>query len=168
MEISYYTVNTINDLVASDRFPNLKYIPVTKHRALSHSLNPRASGEDKILFIAWENDEVAGYIGVLPDRIVQENRWEKTGWLSCFWVDPEYRGKKISSALFSKVMEAWDNKILITNMATGTINFYLRTDLFRPPLYKSGIRGYLKFNLAAILPPKKSIFRKIVPFLQLL
>jgi len=65
-------------------------------------------------------------------------------------------------------MEAWNNRILITNMAPGTINFYQRTDLFRTPFFKTGIRGYLRFNLATILPPKKNIFNAIIPFLRLL
>jgi len=168
MEIRPYTVNTIAELTTSEQFMTLKHVPITKHRAVSHAHNPRASGEDKILFIAYENNEIAGYVGVLPDRIVHQDTCEKIGWLSCFWVDPGYRGKNISVSLFSCVMEAWDNKILITNMAPGTINFYLRTDLYRQPLYKTGIRGYLRFNLANILPPKNTIFKKAVPFLKAL
>jgi len=168
MEIRSYTVNTIAEFIASAQFLTLKHVPITKHRAVSHAHNPRSSGEDKILFVAYDNNEIAGYIGVLPDRIVHQGSWEKIGWLSCFWVDPGYRGKNISVSLFSCVMEAWDNKILITNMAPGTINFYLRTDLYRQPQYKTGIRGYLRFNLANILPPKKSIFKKAVSFLKAL
>ena len=168
MEIRHYTVNTITEFITSEQFLALKHIPVTKHRAVSHTHNPRASGEDKILFVAYDNNEIAGYIGVLPDRMVHQDMTEKIGWLSCFWVDPGYRGKNISVSLFSGVMEAWDNKILITNMTPGTINFYLRTDLFRQPLYKTGIRGYLRFNLANILPPKSILFKKTVPFLKVL
>lgn len=63
-------------------------------------------------------------------------------------------------------MEAWDNHILITNMAPGTIPFYLKTGLFNPPVYKEGFRGYLQFNFSEILPPKKEIFRKSIPLLK--
>jgi GNAT superfamily N-acetyltransferase len=168
MEIRHYTIKTIGDFIKSDLFLKLDHIPVTKHRAVSHMANPRASGEDKILFVGYDNDQVAGYVGVLPDRIFQQDSGEKTGWLSCFWVAPEHRGKNLSVTLFSHVMEAWNNRILITNMAPGTINFYMRTGFFREPLYKTGLRGYMRFNLSTLLPPKKKIYKNAVPFLKAL
>jgi hypothetical protein len=168
MEIRSYTIHTVNDLVASEQFRDWKHIPISGHRAVSQVHNPRASATDKILFVAFINNEIAGYVGVLPDMISQKGSLEKIGWLSCFWVDPAFRGKNISVALFSSVMDSWNNRILITNMAPGTINFYLRTDLYRQPLYKQGTRGYLRFNLATILPPKKPVFQKSVPLLTFL
>jgi GNAT superfamily N-acetyltransferase len=168
MVIRYYTVNNITEFVKSDQFLSLKQIPVSKHRAVSQAHNPRASGEDKILFVAYENNEVAGYIGVVPDMMVHRDAWQKIGWLSCFWVDPEYRGKNIAQSLFSRVMEEWENRIVMTNMAPRIIAFYQRTDLFCEPLNKQGIRGYLRFNLSSVLPPKKDLFKKVLPVLKVL
>ena len=168
MEIRVYTVNSITELVYSEPFQRFQHIPVTRHRAISHAHNPRASGEDKILFVAYENEEVIGYIGVLPDILYKKEEGVKIGWLSCFWVDPVYRGKNISTALFLSVMDAWKNKILITNMAPGTIPFYIRTGLFREPVYKEGIRGYMQFNLAVVLPPRRPVFNRIAPALKML
>ena len=63
MEIRSYTPGTILEFVASEQFSMLKNIPISKHRALSYAHNPRAAASDKILFVAFENDEVAGYLG---------------------------------------------------------------------------------------------------------
>ena len=160
MEITFYTPATIRDFVSTERFSLLRRIPVTPQRAVSHSGNPRATENDRILFVAWENNEVAGYLGVLPDFVYESNSAVRVAWLSCFWIDPAFRGNNLSTRLLSLVMEAWEDHILITNMAPGTIGFYLRTGLFNPPVFKEGYRGYLRFNLSEILPPKKKIFRK--------
>ncbi len=166
MEITCYTTATIVQFTSSDQFPKLRHIPITSLRALSHSLNPRADAEDKILFVAWEKDEVAGYLGVLADKILQSGTMVKCAWLSCFWVDPAIRGSGIAKELFLRVMVAWENRILITNMAPGTMNFYLRSGLFGQPQFKEGIRCFLRFNLAEILPPKKKLFERVKPFLS--
>ena len=160
MEITFYTPATIRDFVSTEQFSLLKYIPITLQRAISHFNNPRAEENDKILFVAWENDQIAGYLGVLADLIYEKDTPIRVAWLSCFWVDPAFRGRDLSNRLLLLVMEAWENHILITNMAPGTIGFYLRTGLFNSPVLKEGFRGYLRFNLSEILPPKKKIFQK--------
>jgi hypothetical protein len=85
-----------------------------------------------------------------------------------FWVAPAFRGMHVSTNLFKHVMEAYSNRILITNMAPGTMNFYLKTGLFKPAYYKEGMRGFMRFNLAEILPPKRKIFQNVKPLLQVL
>ncbi|MCX6252005.1 MAG: GNAT family N-acetyltransferase [Bacteroidetes bacterium] len=168
MEIRSYTKDTIGELLLSPGFTWWKNIPITKHRALSQIHNPRISSTDKILFVAFDGDEVAGYLGVLGDLIFMDDMPLRVGWLSCFYVDPVYRGKHIAMELFSQVMEAWDNTIFITNMAPETIGFYNKTGLFHEPVFKQGIRGFLRFNLAEILPPKRNIFKRCIPLLKVI
>jgi GNAT superfamily N-acetyltransferase len=167
MEIKYYTTGTILEFVSSEFFSKLKNIPISKHRALSYAYNPRAAASDKILFVAFENDEVAGYLGALPEKIFYRGEWKRMSWLSCFWIDPKYRGKNISKQLFDLAMQEWDNTAMITNMKPGTLKIYERTGYFRDPVTRIGIRGYLRFNLAEILPPRGGIFVRIKPVLQL-
>jgi GNAT superfamily N-acetyltransferase len=166
MEIKYYTIETIGDLISDPGFARWKNLPVTRHRAISHMHNPRVNPDDKILFIAFDGDEVAGYLGVLGDKVFMDQFPVRIGWLSCFYVDPAFRGKNLSRELFNRVMEAWDNTIFITNMAPETIRFYNKSGLFHEPVFKQGIRGFLRFNLADILPPKRSLFKKVLPLLN--
>jgi len=165
MEIKYYTTGTILEFVSSEQFSRLKNIPISKHRALSYANNPRAAASDKILFVAFENDEVAGYLGALPEKIFYNGEWKRISWLSCFWIDPKFRGKNISKQLFDFAMQEWDNTAMITNMKPGTLKIYERMGYFHSPATKVGIRGYLRFCLAEILPPRGGVFVWIKPLL---
>jgi len=69
--------------IYSEEYKNLTFIPITKHRAISHIHNPRADDDDIILFLAYENEELVGYLGVLADKIYYQNSPIKCGWLSC-------------------------------------------------------------------------------------
>jgi hypothetical protein len=65
-------------------------------------------------------------------------------------------------------MQSWDNTAMITNMKPGTLKIYERTGYFHPPVTRFGIRGYLRFCLAEILPPRGGFFARIKPVLQAL
>jgi GNAT superfamily N-acetyltransferase len=166
MEIKVYNTGNILEFVSSDQFSKLKNIPVTKHRALSYAYNPRADASDKILFVAFEDDEVAGYLGALPEKIFYRGEWRRMTWLSCFWIDPKFRGKNISKQLFDMALKAWDHTAMITNMKPGTLKIYERTGYFHDPVTQTGIRGYLRFNLSEILPPRGGVFARIKPVFQ--
>ena len=91
-------------------------VPISRHRAWSHIRNPRVSENDVILVLAMVNGKMAGYLGVLADHIFLNNQKEKAGWLSCMWVDPEVRGQGIAKQLLNRVLERWDNRILVTEL----------------------------------------------------
>jgi len=166
MEIKSYTPVTILEFVSSEQFRSLKHLPISKHRAISYANNPRAASYDKVLFVAFENDEVAGYLGALPDLLFYQNEWKRMSWLSCFWIDPQFRGRELSQQLFECAMKEWNSTAIITNMKPGTLKIYERTGYFHPPLEIEGIRGYLRFNLAEVLPPRGGLFDRIKPLLK--
>jgi hypothetical protein len=62
-------------------------------------------------------------------------------------------------------MQEWDKTILITNMQPGTHKIYEGTGYYHSLATKVGIRGYLRFCLAEILPPRGGIFPRIKPLL---
>jgi GNAT superfamily N-acetyltransferase len=166
MEIRSYTPATILDFVSSEQFAKFRHIPISRHRAMSYAHNPRAASTDKILFVAFENDEMAGYLGALPDRLFYRGEWKRMSWLSCFWIDPRFRGKELSKQLFDGAMKEWNGTAIITNMKPGTLKIYERTGYFHPPAETEGIRGYLRFNLAEVLPPRGGIFARLSPLLK--
>ena len=166
MEIKTYTTGNILDFVESESFSRLKHLPISRHRALSYAHNPRSESSDEILWVAWENDEVAGYLGALPEKIFYGGEWKRMTWLSCFWIDPQFRGKGISKQLFDVAMHSYGDTAMITNMKPGTLKIYERTGYFHPPFVKYGMRGYLRFNFAEILPPRGGLFSRIKGILQ--
>jgi GNAT superfamily N-acetyltransferase len=168
MEVRIYTTGNILEFVSSDQFSKLKHIPITKHRALSYANNPRSASSDEILFVAFENDEVIGYLGALPDKIFYQGEWKRMAWLSCIWVDPRFRGKNIAGQLIDLTLKEWDYTTMMTNMTPGVLKNYERTGHFNAQVIRSGIRGYLRFNLVEVLPPKGGIFARIKLPLQIL
>ncbi len=149
------------DYIYSEEYSKLKYIPITKHRALSHINNPRANDEDVLLLLAYENTQLVGYLGILPDQIFYNNKFEKCGWLSCLWIDSEHRGKKIAFQLVKKSIEVWNERILMTEFTAPAKKLYDKTNNFLKLEEKKGIRLYVRFNLLTILPPKKDIFKRV-------
>ena len=100
----------LETFINSKEYFNLKTLPITKHRAISHIKNPRADKDDILLILAFEENDIVGYLGVLPDRLfLSDEKSYKCGWLSCFWVDYSVRGKGIGEQLIRKSLELWDD-----------------------------------------------------------
>jgi len=154
--------------IAHEQFGLGKHIPITRHRAKSQALNPRADQDDILLILAIDNGDLAGYLGVLPDYLFSGSRKEKIGWFSCLWVSPDARGKGISLKLMQAGLEYWDNKILSADYVPFTKKIYHRTEAFRKePYTKSGVRLYLRSDLYQLLPPKSSFFSNIKGILKI-
>lgn len=167
MEIKGLNKFELNEFIQSKEYENLSFVPISKHRAISHIHNPRALPSDQLLFLAYEEDRLLGYLGVLPDLLWEANESYHCGWLSCLWIDPEQRGKNIAMQLVSAALEAWENKILITEYTAAAERLYSKTKAFQHFKTIEGIRFYRRFELARILPPKKDYFLRIKPILRL-
>jgi GNAT superfamily N-acetyltransferase len=145
--------------LASEAYQKSRFLPISKHRGLSHTKNPRALPEDLVLVMVFENDEMLGYLGVLPDNLYflgtnGEYQQEHVGWLSCMWVNPELRGKGIAKILINTVFEAWQHRILVTEFTPAAKGLYDRTAQFIDLAKPLGLRAYLRLNLAYLLPAK--------------
>ncbi len=167
METKTYNKHELREFVNSDFYKELQNIPISKHRAISQVRNPRADENDILLVAAYDGKKLVGYLGILPDYLFSDGKTDKVGWLTCFWVDNDYKSKNVAANLFLRVIRGWDQKILITNIVPALEPVYQKTKIFQPTTYKSGIRGYVRFSLNTILPPKHLFFRKIVPVLKL-
>ena len=87
MEIKAFTVADLKTALISEDFWLTKTLPITKHRALSYCRNPRADADDPVLLVAYRDDQVIGYLGILPDIIFANDVGYKMGWLTSWWVD---------------------------------------------------------------------------------
>ena len=111
--IEAYTLADLAQLVRSKDFWNGDLIPITRHRALAEIKNPRADPEDVILLVAYDEDRVCGYTGVLPGLIFLEGERHRVGWLTAWWrkPDPKYAG--IGSKLLMRASELYQGAICI-------------------------------------------------------
>lgn len=168
IEIKQLNKKQLLEYVRSPHFGAGDDIPITMHRALSQAVNPRLDEEDIIMLMAVDQDNLVGYLGVLPDLIFLPNRAPiKIGWLSCLWVSPLARGKGIGLKLITESLALWNNNILSADYVPATKTLYDRTNQFEEkPYSRKGIRLYIKSDLQHILPPKKAIFHKTKWLLQ--
>ncbi|HOO38715.1 MAG TPA: GNAT family N-acetyltransferase [Deltaproteobacteria bacterium] len=108
MKILHYTVNDLQKKLHESDFWSTDILPITKHRALSHIHNPRAHGDDAVLFVGYNNGDIIGYLGVLPDKIYLEDKAHTMAWGSTLWVDPKHRGNRIGQLLVSTASQYYD------------------------------------------------------------
>lgn len=168
MEIKTLTPCQLEALISSDTFRRMPVLPISTHRALSHIHNPRVEENDVIMIMAYEGEEMVGYLGVLADEIYNE-RGEgfKCGWLSCLWVNPLVRGKGIAKQLLQTAFTTWDNRILVTEFTPEAKGLYDRSANFNDLRISKGLRCYLRFNLHEVLPKKNESYAKLKLPLQI-
>jgi GNAT superfamily N-acetyltransferase len=150
------------EYVQSEDFANQRDIPISIHRAVSHVNNPRADDDDILLLLAFENDRMVGYRGVIPDWFyINESAPEKVGWLSCLWVSPDMRGKGIGVQMLHRASNLYADKILLTEFVPHLKSLYVGSGkISSTPIVKQGLRLYIQSDLATILPPKHPFFRR--------
>ena len=166
IEIKTLNKNELLAYISSEKFGTSAFIPISKHRAISHCNNPRLSEEDVLLLLAFENDILVGYLGALPDILHFENKEEKGAWLSCLWIDPNHRGKKIAQKLLETCFAAWQQRIMITEFTFEAKILYDKSKIFQDLQIKKGLRWYIRSDFARILPPKKSSYAKLKTLLK--
>ena len=157
-----YTASQLNEFIRSDFFKYSSVIPISRHRAESHINNPYLEPDDVIMVMAYNDDKkLVGYVGVLPGKMNVEGRKQKIGWLSCLWIDTEERGKGIARKLVETAINLWDKRIVATEFTTEAKALYDKIGLFSDLQISQGLRGYLRYNLHKILPPKKPVYRNV-------
>jgi hypothetical protein len=167
MIIKEFNTHDLEVFIDNVGFSNSDIIPITTLRALSQIQNPRSNINDVLLLVAYDDNAIAGYIGILPDKMFIDNKEIKIGWISCWWTDV-IKGKTIALELFYKAMELWSHNILITDMIPKTKYIMDKTEEFFYPQTTVGLRCFIKFNLATILSGKSKFFKSMVIPLRLI
>jgi hypothetical protein len=111
MEIKTFTVNDLKAALGSEDFWQTSTLPITKHRALSYCRNPRADADDPVLLVAYRDDQVIGYLGILPDMIFADDVGYKLGWLTSWWVDPTCATTGVGALLLFSALNAYDQQV---------------------------------------------------------
>lgn len=167
MEIKTLTASQLINFIVTDEFKKMPVIPISSHRALSHSVNPRLEPNDVVMILAYKQGNMVGYLGVLADRIFEKDNSFKCGWLSCMWVDPKLRGKGIAKQLLATAFSNWQNHILVTEFTPEAKALYDRSQNFDHLKSNSGLRCFMRFNLHEILPSKNPRLKPFTPLLKI-
>jgi GNAT superfamily N-acetyltransferase len=168
MTIRELRADDLRAFLYSKAYNQSPVLPISRHRALSHLANPRLQPEDVILILAYdEEEELIGYLGVLPDEVYLNHTQNRGGWLSCMWVNPKARGQGIGGKLVGTALKSWGNRILVTEFTPAAKRLYDRTEAFVDLHQPIGLRCFLRFNSHEVLPRKKPLFRKLRGLLRL-
>jgi Acetyltransferase (GNAT) family len=111
MEFKTFTVADLGLALLSEDFWLTKTLPMTKQRARSICHNPRAEKDDPALLVAYQGNQVVGYLGILPDKVFFNNAEHKLGWLSGWWVDPAIETKGVGAILLYKALNAYHDRV---------------------------------------------------------
>ncbi|PTT35619.1 N-acetyltransferase [Chryseobacterium sp. HMWF028] len=158
----------LEDFISSGAFQQYDFLPITKHRALSHIQNPKAADEDTLLILAFYEEKLIGYVGCFPDCFVIDGKEIRYAWLSTLYVNPEYRKKRPAKELLKKVFEEYEGRIAITEFTKEAEALYNIMGVFEYVFPKKGKRYYFKTDAAKMIPEKKPETKPLKPFFQTL
>ena len=79
-------------------------IPLTPQRALAYAANPCASETDIGLLVAYCQDKCAGYLGIMPGRLLVDDALYPVYWFSTWFVPPEFRSTGVAVRLLSRAL----------------------------------------------------------------
>lgn len=152
MQIAEFTVDELPGFVDSSLWQQLEPKPITRLRAISQFQNPRAKKDDIALIIAYENNQLLGVVGLLPNLINGQAQLVVNS-NTCWWADP-VKGKQIAVPLFLKALARCNQRMFMTNCTPHTLSILQKTNWFNFPQTTPGRRGFLRFNLHEVIPTK--------------
>ena len=161
MKCQYITVSELPQFLNTEEYQHSDIIPISHQRARAQAINPRANEKDIALILLMENQKMMGYLGLLPDTIFFQDQAQKVAWMSCIWVNPNARGKGVATKLLEEAFKVWDNRLLATEFTAPAKKLYDKINRFDDLTIVDGIRAYLRFNFAVLLPKKNPRYLKI-------
>lgn len=158
-------VSELIPFLKSDLYRSFDEVPITHLRALSQNHNPRAADDDVALIIAYQDNKLLSYIGLLPDVVFYNNKEQKVWWNSCWWAN-EKEGQNGAMQLFYQACKLTNGQFFFPELTPHTRNILKQLKIFQT-VDKEGLCGYLKLNFADVLPSRKSIFKQMRVLLDL-
>lgn len=168
IQITQLNKKQLDGFTKSDDFKTFDFAPISELREKSQINNPRAKDTDTLLFLAYEDGQLAGYLGMLPDDIANKaGELFHFGWLSTLFVSEKYRGKQIAQKLLYAAEEAYNGNLMITEFTESAGRLYYKIGIFQDFGEKKAVRYYFKSNLAELLPGKKEFFSNKTKLLKI-
>ena len=163
MRFKHIHIAELDAFLASDLYLQSDYCPISRHRAISQRNNPQADREDVALVLAIKEEQIIGYIGLLPDRIGEE----KVYWNSCWWASEEHR--TVALPLLLEFLKVADKRILLTDMPPHTEQIIRKLKIAKIIDLPAGMVGYIGVKLANWLPeriPFMNYFKSLLLFMD--
>lgn len=160
MRIEVLKIKDLIPFIESDLYKSFEELPITKLRAISQANNPRASADDPALLIALnDQNKITSYIGFLPDTLQIGEKTQKIFSNSCWWAKKDCNDNG-AMQLFFLGCKLTNNQLFFPDLTPHTKQLLGSMKAFTLRKIDYGICGYLKMDLANILPTKKQYFSR--------
>lgn len=156
----------IPELLNDTSFWRHSFLAVTKHRLYAHYKNPNSEDNDVVLLLAYLDDELVGYMGIFIDIITINNKAEKIGWLSTWWVHPKTKGKGIGRNILHTMYDSMDGRIGVSQFTPSAKRVYMKSGYFNPLKTNNGYKFVFRSNSDVVLPLMNKKFAAITPLLS--
>ena len=166
MEIRRLNMQDLLDLIHSDEVKKWSALPISRLRLLSQSRNPFIRPDDIVMIIQVDNNDLAGYMGAVPDELNGQYNGKHVAWASCIWIDPRQRGKGLGKRLTEELYNAWNGRLFLAEFTPTAQSIYHSMGSFQTFTKKKGYRFFFRsiFHSLAIQRNKKPFLR---PFLRM-
>jgi hypothetical protein len=159
MDIKAFTVADLKTILLSEEFWHTKTLPITKHRAISSSHNPRADKDDTVLLVAYQDKQVIGYLGILPDKLFVDNTVHKIGWLTGWWVDPSCATTGVGAILLFKALNAYQQQLGVSGGSKDANKALDASQKFRAAKTLKGLDIKFRLNVTGAILRKHSALK---------
>ena len=167
MDLIKIRLKDLKDFCDSEVYNQFKVKPISPLRTASYIHNPRAHGDDYVLYMLVENNELLAFRTIWADRVYDGDQAIRFGWYSGNWVAPHYRRQGWSKRLFQESYADWEKRVMFTNYAEASKQLYLDSKTFQLLKERHGKRFYLFPDMHEIIKNKSipSWIKKLAPAL---
>jgi len=124
-DIRVYSIGDLKDSVVAGKENGLSADCISNARAWAIINNPYAKDELPAIAVASASGKIVGYTAVFPDMIgTQLVFWGTTGFIS-----QELRGQGLGTTMYSKMMQATNNRWLASDSAPAALKISIKTRL---------------------------------------
>jgi hypothetical protein len=144
MDIIKCTMRQLVTLMDSAEIAGWGSLPISPLRLASQQKNPQLLPDDIVMILAVEHNDLAGYLGALPDNISLGDSIIHIAWASCIWTGEVHRGKGLAKTLTSALNAAWGGNLLLTEFTPAAKSIYDKLGLFSNLCSKDGFRYFYR------------------------
>ena len=168
MEIKEFTIADLKKAIILDNLWDTEIVPISKQRAISQVNNPRATEDDIVLLVGYEDNRVIGYLGILPDTIFIDNKKHKIGWFSGWWVEPAQMNTGIGVLLLFKALHHYNQSIAVLGLSDSAKKVYEASRKFITIKKLEVMIILFRLNSSYFLPRKIPKLKKFLQTLKFL
>lgn len=160
--IEEYTIKRLLEEIEKEYFfKGQKHLPITKHRAISQVNNPRADENDVVLLVAFYEQQICGYIGMLPDYLFVDGKKNKIAWLTAWWVDIKVKGQGLGYKLMGKAFSHYNNQIAAISPSSDSLKVFKQSEEFSFISYGESVNYVFRYS-KIVNSQKVSLLKKTV------